>query len=454
MSAIHPHVYFNDGEGVHYEDIQEIGTYLYRQLLEAVSYLGGQELGKSLDMGYTTSQGMDAMNWDAKERQNLPEGKLFVPHPITGVVSVEKLAYPAVGTANDRASIINMGPGVIVQAQGASTVGTPPTGYTASTPIVYSMSVGTYDIANALVSSFGTLSTLSNGRYDLISVKLGFETGASESRDFKDASTDAITTVSVDKEFRSTIDIDYTVGAVDTLGYASGIPAPPSGYAPLISREREPDDDEAWFDFTYGGHGRFSYHAYPMRYAEEIVLPQDFIYSYPYYYYGSNALHPGASNNEGIVTKTGTLTGTDYVYAVPRNIAPHHRIIGVSVFLPAGGSAIHTAVDLGYWQWAYSGSDGFIANADLSSLGTINTNMVGAKVGWATISEAEWSEGAAVPYPVWGNGQSWGPLSNRGRKLQDNPVNDTLLEHHVVAVRISLTNSNYETGPVLFHYLY
>jgi hypothetical protein len=449
--ALHPHVKWNDGEGLTHTDLQYQSSYLFRQALEAMSYLSGRDMGAAMTARYSATQGGDFFVEGSSDRQNLTSGKAYVPFPMAGLITLNTAAYSGVST-----STLTLGPGVVVMAQTTSTTGTAPSGVTTSTPMLYCFSASSYDITAAYLSTAYSVAAHPDNRTDTLCMRLDFASGDTESRDIEDAVTRALTTQSVDKEYYVSATCLYVPGTVyGATSWASAAPAVTAGYAPIISLQRSPGDTTPRNGTTNGTY----YHVYPMRYASETVFPQDFFLDDEYYYTGTNALNRGQNFTEWWVSKTGTLSGTHYAYAMPRNMHAGCRLIGISYGFTATSPL--TAV-LGVASWSSSGATAFneslpIDTAGNGSFGVLNARFTStSSYGWMTITERDWQGNAAYPLPVWGNGTTYGPLFSANRFNQGTDVAAPYAHGSQgwLGVRFSCTNTDYQVGPVTFHYLY
>lgn len=478
--GLHTKVRWNDGEGLNSDDLTTATVGAYAEFIEALSPFSGAEVANAIDARYSATIGGTIVTNQIStrnERVQLPTGKLFTPHPMAPLVCVSQ-TMSATGAAPQEwyvfTSAVYIGPGTCVMSRGDATGSVAP-GMSSSSPLVYVMSSLSYDLGAALVSTAASILSATHGsystwRFDTLAVKLD-NTVTYESRDFEDAVTRTLTTVSTPKVDYVTCTFEYASGSVAAGSLSSGAPSISSGYAPLVTvgRFRDvtgasdwgvADPADAW------RREQFYYHAYPMRYACETVFPKDFLQddAYDYLKTATNGVFPdGLSLN-----KAGTITGTHYMYAVSRRMHEGCRLIGITHCAPSAAAEVLVA-SLGAVRWASDGEQPGVwfeplplassTSGQLHSITGFNSRILNNAntEGAVYIGELDWSPSAPYPVPVWGNGTTYGPLFSTMQKnwaTFDVSGDFSHGEAGWLAIRYSMTNTNYAIGPIKFHYLY
>lgn len=473
--GLHTKIRWNDGEGLNADDLTTATVGTYAEFIEALSPFGGGDIGAALDCRYSATAGADPVVNQISlrnERVNLPAAKLFAPHSMLPLVCVST-TISATGASPQLfdiyTSAVYIGPGTCFMSR-ANVVSSTPPGMSADSPLVYVMSALTYDLGAALASTAASITSAlhasfaDSARFDTLAIKLDHAT-TSESRDFEDAVTRTLTTVSTPKVDAVTCDFEYASGSVAATTLCSGAPAISSGYAPLVSIRRAHNAGAGISGAAPWLKESFYYHAYPTRYAEETVFPHDFMMANTshYYYTGTNGLFPTI----GELSKAGTLSGTHYIYIIPRNMHAACRLLGISFCMPDDAAQIDK-IDFMAYQWA---SDGYqivstddqlslnaYEDADLALISGVNSRWLNASTeGVVYVGEQDWSPNAAYPTPIWGNGTHWGPLFSTMRKNWASFDVSGDFSHGAkrwLALRLSVTNTLYSVGPFTFHYLY
>lgn len=227
-----------------------------------------------------------------------------------------------------------------------------------------------------------------NPRWDTLELNISTADGASESRDFEDASSRTLSTTTPNKRIDTTYTAAWKVGSEAAL---PDFPALTSGRRRLISLKRQLGE---------GGtvnKADFALHVYPMRVAIEDV-------------YGHEAFIGTAgrwtTNTAGGLLRASASTG-DYVVFRSRKMHPGCRLLAVGV-----SSSLWTGTEfVSKLRRATYNSSGVLGTVTFVDFDTdIQPN------GLHYMGERDWTvngglaAGTQCAFPIWGNGYPYGPL--------------------------------------------
>ncbi len=191
---IYKGVLFNDGEGITHGDLNDAQRFLSAQLYDQVleKLIGNLVIGgnKDYDLGGANSA--------------TPTHLAYCLHGGSG--------YPHIGTATNK---VRFTPGTVLQKIAAADGDE-------ATLLAYTFD-GTEEVS--ITAGHATLA-----RVDLIQMKLELVDDDSESRDFEDATTEVVTTTSMDKKRRVQCTLSVVTGTPDS---SPTYPDPSSGYVAL-----------------------------------------------------------------------------------------------------------------------------------------------------------------------------------------------------------------------------
>jgi len=372
----HPWVLFNDGEAIEPEDHNLMQQRMFAHLSE-LAQTGGMYLpsnmSPALGVGVSPyapgSLGSSLMDDDRIYAPNLNAGPVFL---------------------NTDTAQVRGGP--VVQQVNGSTPGTQPTGNPGYMARLLDGSLE-YDIEANLPAAPGG----GDPRWDTVGIRLGFEDGDSQSRDFQDAVTRANSTQSLDKQRRITAEFEVQQGAQQTAYTTAALSA---GFVPLITKRRpvgesQPWDEEDWY-----------YHAFPTRLAVERITGFDL---------GIESLTSGGAagwetnrTNSAliapIIQKTGGAVEAASVVAYPRVMNAHCRLLAVGF---SANGTFYTDLTNVTVRGQVVGTSGGASSYNTYYTDTTVAGYAGGYNGFVMDN--------ATQLPVWGNGTTRGPLIDLAR---------------------------------------
>lgn len=426
-SGSHGKARFSDGEGLVAGDVNDLS-----HLLDARRLMNGRHNGRGMSraqnpntMRHGSSQGMSLQSFGvAGGSGGLATTALYVPEALDGLIRPQ--AVSAAVALGD----LFVENAVIVYRENANMGGTAPNQI--GEVIECALEDEDHDLGADITGNAAP--GAGNPRWDTLGVRLNYEATDSQTRDFKDAVTGALSTQSQDKIEKFFTDYQFTVGA-QSATYAPSAFAT-AGMVPIVTIAR-PAGETAPLNPD-----NFYYHPYPMRFGVEDVIGYELLED------GAGAEWIQDTLGLGAKEKSGAGAGT--LYAIPRTLHAGCRLIGVAVITDATVAA--HAVDIGRWRHAVGGAPAFTSIVDVSSgtgIGPIDTTVGG----FQAAGEFDWSQAATFNLPIWGNGLSRGPLFN----LDVNALT-TATAYDRLAVRIQQGGSNWANAErvygVRFFYLY
>ncbi len=229
-----------------------------------------------------------------------------------------------------------------------------------------------------------------NPRWDSLEIELEEIYEDTDSRDTEDAATRALTTGTPNKR----IGVDFAA-----VGWVSGaeaalpdFPALTAGRARILSVKRIVGEGGTILRDAY------ACHLYPVRLGFEDVMAEDCQYD------------PSAWSPTGMgILERLTTSASDGLNFISRNMHAGCRLLAIGV---SWSVANEPEIILG--RATFDGSSGLATTSIVDCSGNDGGPSVGN--GLTYIGEAEWSlaglleSGAETPYPIWGNGHSYGPL--------------------------------------------
>lgn len=410
---------FVDGEGLVFEDLNNLATKLERKFWEQ-NHLGGMEAGRATGLSLTS--GVDP----------------YFPGPGIMVVSQPNIAYcpfplngPLEFTSLSKSSgEQTVHPGIFGQQWKAGLTGTAPTGI--SQRVIHRMmEAEEYDIGAGIVAN--PAPGAGNPRWDTVGMLLGFDTGDSQTRDFEDAVTRAKTTSSTDKEHLIDVSWEYVTGSQSATYDMATLS---TDYVPILTIAR-PVGEGGTLNID-----NFYYNAYPMRLGIEDVMGYEMLPA------TTGWTRPGSAFT-GSIEKTATGTGSVLIF--PRTMHAGCRLIGFGISGDVWGMSPY--IYIGEYDYDYSadGAPGFTSIVDVSDNGITN-GIDGLLAGFQGVGEVNWSP-TNKPLPIWGNGLTAGPLFVPERKNYSSAGSD----FSKLAVKV-VSNGNWTGGDKIyfarFFYLY
>jgi len=232
----------------------------------------------------------------------------------------------------------------------------------------------------------GTLPT-TNPRWDTLWLGVDGDDTDAETRDIRDGATGALSTSSLDKVNQLSLVGSWTQGAeTATPAFDAAIPTDKYAYVSVRRAVGETNIDPL----------DVAYHAYPMRIAYEDVLGRDFAQVGAAGTYKEDVLGFGGIQ----LVSAGNM---DF-YAIPRNMNPACRLLGVAI--ATNGMSDTMALQLGYLDYPTTGSVSFNLLSAVAG-GAMDTGSQG----FAGEGEEHWTPaGSNIRLPIWGNGTHYGPL--------------------------------------------
>lgn len=371
---------FSDGEGLVHTDLNDLSHMLDSRRL-GTDFWNARALGRAQSVNtfqHGNVRGV-SLHGSGVQESGLLSSRLYVPWPYDGVIRPQ-----AAASAVDPAELF-VENGVLVYLENNNMQGTAPDEF--GEVAVVTLRDTDHDLGANITGN--PAPGAGNPRWDTLGVRLNFETSDSQTRDFKDAVTGALSTQSQDKAFKLFTDYEYTVG-VQSGGYSPSAFAT-AGQVPLLTIRRpvgegatlDPDD--------------FYYHAYPLRLGVEDIPGYELLPAI-----GTWGVD---TQGQGSLQKSGSGPGS--VLAIPRQIHSGCRIVGVGVL--GGDWGNDAKVELGLWSYATTGVPVFTSRVDLGSATGIGP-ITGTQDGFQAAGEGDWSSGVPFPLPIWGNGHHRGPL--------------------------------------------
>ena len=409
MADTIPKVNFNDGEGLDEADLNRVQGLLDAKIMQRSANIGN--LGGALNMGNSTGGGAfsaGGAELGQHDARSLPATKIFTPAPL-GFISSD-ISVSGLGVLN-----VGLGPWLFMQGSGASTPGTAPDGFKGL------LSYLPDDDEIGLSSARPTV----NNRWDAFGARLGHAApSATESRDFEDAATRALTTTTPAKDQTTSFEVEVIQG---TEAATPVIPAQSAGYATYAAVKRatgetslDPDD--------------FRLFTYPMNLKVETVMGSDGWFATTSF--DKNSARPGSIQKNG--------AGAADLYMFSRNMHAGHRLVGVGICTQNTTRDIDVVI-----QRAEYDATGTLTLVDLLNVGAGNplgtTNEGFNFAGLDDFVDADGNE-----LPIWGNGRTYGPLlGDHGAAAVDGLVSDALAIKFADAAWVGAENIAY----VKFYYL-
>lgn len=363
----HAKVLFNDGEGLQHADLNLLQMKLEARQLEVGGFDGSGGIGLAIGQG-------DSVEGVHASSPNLGEFATanWVPFGSTPLARI-----------NPARTALNIAGGCCIQDVAGGTPGTPPTG--ASTTLAYRG----LDTRNMVTDLTGDAAPGSgNPRWDAWGIRLGYEQEEATARDFKDGSTDALTSTTPDKEERITAETEFVVGS---QAAAYEVPTMTSGFRPIVTKRRAVGESSPYTA------NDFYYHAYPTRLGIEDVFGQEMTTS------GvgeADWFKEAQAAGEPYLVKN--AAGAGYVIAWPRTLHAGCRLIGVGVCMSESGEDTNILIR----RDTFSGTTGLWSSATIGDIG--NGGPLGGDDGFSVAGEADWSGSDILP--IWGNGTTYGPM--------------------------------------------
>ena len=421
---------FNDGEGLTHDDLNDLQQLLLDKVISHHIH-GGAFLGRSQSslLAKTSSEGADPFG------PGLPsQADLYSPFIMNGIIRpFDNGGGLPVQTVGSGAFVLENG--LLTQRTNPNTPGTA----FAESPIMLTMALDDEERTMGDDITANPAPGAGNPRWDTWGVRIGYGTDDnSESRDFKDAITGALSTSVLNKRRRLILETEFVTGPQSATFDMATLSA---GFVPLMTLRRPVGEVTSAIsvDDIY-------YHVYPMRLGVEDVMGQDLFYegvtgsAWDRDVFGRGSLVKGPAGSEAL-------------YAVPRTIDGSKRIVAVGVLAADAGNDF--SVEIGRYRYsATTGLPTFTSLVDLdagSGVGNIN----GSQDGFQMNGEAQWSPTTAKRLPIWGNGTHRGPLFNQTRFGGVPASNTAGLDK--LAVRLDPDgnwSSTAEISLVRFYYLY
>lgn len=406
-------VLFNNGEGLDEADLNRINAEWMKEMYTRGA-LDISELNAVLNMGYNTGQGASLMSTAV---YNIASTILMTMSP--------KALPIANGSVRTDLNILSR-THTIAKARGAG-VGGP---YFTNEGQLNILTLDEDQVNFTLGAAPAT-----NPRWDTVFLDLDTENRDSVARDFKDASTLALSSSAQNKTRGRLLSGQVVAG---TEAATPDFPSGATGEVPWVSVKRTVGES------TPLPKQMFAYHAYPPRLAVEDVLGQDMI-RIGSGLWSTDTLGFGSSEHSGGV-------GTADLIAVPKRMNAGCRLIGVGIHTDMAASPQDHAVQVGQFQYQLASGPTFTSLVDIGS----GSPMGLSQDGFQFASERDWSVSTGIRLPIWGNGGHYGPIFNE--EAHDFTSTASLFEKLAVKVSNGPSSTTWNAGDrvclVRFIYLY
>lgn len=397
---------YSDGEGLEHTDLNRQQHLLDAKVIEAYSHLSGGFLGNVFNLGQATGKEnaiLSALS-GTDPKGLIPSNVMLDPFPLSGPFS-----------GLDVTGDLFVQRGILGQAHNANMAGTRPDGSPDQIFIALDDEGGTpaLNIQPFLVSN--TAPAAGDPRWDVYAIRLGYGTDNSIARDFKDAVTQALSSTATDKDHVIVAAEEYQTGAVSaTYNPTTAIAALTAGFVPcMIIRRRAGTGSTVNAD-------DFHYLGFPMRLGVEDVMGYEGHFGGNVVYDSASAFAPHAdATNPGGKASFQTTSLASTVDFFPRSMHMGCRLVGVAV----SGNGFDQSFRLSLVRHDYDAAGVQTATIiadldDASSSGRIASltpggiqysNGIGSDPDWAVPTSTRF---ATPGYPIWGNGQTFGPTAD------------------------------------------
>lgn len=375
---------FSDGEGIEHEDFNDLIHLLESRLIE-LDMWSGRGFRRVPNLAHANGDGIDPWGQGfIAGGSALDTDKLYTPYPYDGILSQD--FSPADTTQ------LTIGGGILVYRKNANMQGTAPDEQ--GEPIICALEDDDFDVGANIVANAAPGS--GNPRWDMVGVRVNYETEGSESRDFKDAVTDALSSQSFDKRFSFFTDYEFVTGS-QAASYTPPTLAT-AGMVPLMTIERTVGEGATL------ARDRFYNHLYPMRLGIEDIPGVELLPGDP-----SDWAAGTVTDFTGITQVGG---GTGVLFALPRQLHAGCRLVAVGV--GTNGASIDATIEIVRVTYSSGGNVSItvLAQLDAGGTGPISTSQAG----FQGAGESDWSSGLNFPLPIWGNGRHFGPWFSAERQ--------------------------------------
>lgn len=401
-------VLYNDGEGITHGDANNARAFLGARLFDQLLARLTGNLAAAEDPDITAEGGNDP-------------GLTSLAYTLHGGECVI-----AQGSSSTKVKLL---PGTILQRTAAAADGAE------AKMLAYTIRAGDVDLT--IGAGHATLN-----RIDIVQMKLELVDGDSESRDFKDAVTGALSTITPDKTRRVQATFSIKAG---TAAATPTYPAPDSGYV-MVASVYVPDTWAANFTDDQGGYDSSSAILHqctvPLNVEAYTVRPHEMDVSQATNW-AVDAGAPGAAT--GYMKASGAATNL----RVHCPAAGHtKRIVGIEIVASWVTSAVVelTTYHVGLLGWTKNTNGTFVLTSTLASVGAGDIGRLAHLGHIADASPASEPSAANGPIgdPIWARGGRSGPAARRIERAGGTINDATWAERAALEIDAGDTSAIYE----------